>query len=91
MRFLLWLWSPVVSYLGGVAWWSLPLRTKTLGTKLSEPEYAQLEAAARESGQTLSEWCRQVLLASVNGQGTKVADPTGSDQALMAELVALRK
>ncbi|MGC2108324.1 MAG: hypothetical protein WA655_02335, partial [Candidatus Korobacteraceae bacterium] len=25
-----------------------PLRTKTLGTKLSEPEYAQLEAAASE-------------------------------------------
>ena len=52
-----------------------PLRTKTLGTKLSEPEYAQLEAAARASGQTLSEWCRRVLLASVNGQGIKVADP----------------
>jgi hypothetical protein len=68
-----------------------PLRTKTLGTKLSEPEYAQLEAAARERGLTLSEWCRQVLLASVNGQGSKsAADPTGSDQALMAELVALR-
>ena len=67
-----------------------PLRTKTVGTKLSETEYAQLEAAARERGLTLSEWCRQVLLASVNGQGSKAADPTGSDQALMAELVALR-
>jgi hypothetical protein len=32
-----------------------PLRTKTLGTKLSEPEYAQLEAAASERGLTLSD------------------------------------
>ena len=39
-----------------------PLRTKTVGTKLSEPEYAQLEAVARERGLTVSEWCRTVLL-----------------------------
>lgn len=73
-----------------------PLRTKTVGTKLSEPEFAQLEAAARERGLTLSEWCRTVLLASGNGQESKsagaVPDPgSGSSQALMAELVALRK
>ena len=72
-----------------------PLRTKTVGTKLSEPEYAQLEAAARERGLTVSEWCRTVLLASGNGHGSKpagaVPDPgSGTSQALMAELVALR-
>ena len=72
-----------------------PLRTKTVGTKLSEAEYAQLEAAARERGLTLSEWCRTVLLASGNGHATKsagaVPDPgNGISQALMAELVALR-
>jgi hypothetical protein len=66
-----------------------PLRTKTLGTKLSEAEFAQLEAAARERGLTLSEWCRQVLLANVNGQGSN-ADSGATGQALMAELVALR-
>ena len=44
-----------------------PLRTKTLGTKVSEEEFAQLEAAASERGLTLSEWCRETLLASVNG------------------------
>ena len=58
-----------------------PLRTKTVGTKLSEPEYAQLEAAARERGLTLSEWCRTVLLASGNGHATKSAEPTGSGSA----------
>ncbi len=45
-----------------------PLRTKTLSTKVSEEELAQLEAAASEGGLTLSEWCRETLLASVNGQ-----------------------
>jgi hypothetical protein len=45
-----------------------PLRTKTLSTKVSQEELAQLEAAASEGGLTLSEWCRETLLASVNGQ-----------------------
>jgi Mobilization protein NikA len=67
-----------------------PLRTKTLGTKVSEEEFAQLEATASERGLTLSEWCRETLLASVNGQGEKSADSGRADQALMAELVALR-
>ena len=65
------------------------LRTKTLGTKVSEEEYAQMEAAASERGLTLSEWCREVLLGKVNVQAAK-ADPSGADRALMAELVALR-
>jgi hypothetical protein len=38
-----------------------PLRTKTLGTKVSEEEFAQLEAAASERGLTLSEWCRDAF------------------------------
>jgi hypothetical protein len=71
-----------------------PFRTKTLGTKVSEEEFAQLEAAASERGLTLSEWCRETLLASVNGQGEKSAElplASGSGQAaVMAELVALR-
>jgi len=72
-----------------------PLRTKTLGTKVSEEEFAQLEAAASERGLTLSEWCREMLLASVNGEGEKSADLSSASggtgqQALMAELVALR-
>jgi hypothetical protein len=67
-----------------------PLRTKTLGTKMSEEEFAQLETAASERGLTLSEWCRETLLASVNGQEAKSAEAGGTGQALMAELVALR-
>jgi hypothetical protein len=67
-----------------------PLRTKTLGTKVSEEEFALLERAATERGLTLSEWCRETLLGSVNGQGAKSADAGGTGQALMAELVSLR-
>jgi hypothetical protein len=48
-----------------------PLRTKSIGFKVSEEEYAQLEAAAQASGQTLGEWCREVVLAS--GQETEPA------------------
>ena len=40
-----------------------PLRTKSVGTKVSEAEFALLEERARSSGQTLSEWVRDVLLA----------------------------
>jgi hypothetical protein len=67
-----------------------PLRTKTLSTKVSEEEFAQLEAAASERGLTLSEWCRETLLASVNGQQPKASDPGGTGHAFMAELVTLR-
>jgi hypothetical protein len=67
-----------------------PLRTKTLGTKVRDQEYAQLEAAASERGLTLSEWCRETLLGKVNGQEEKSADTGATSQALMAELVALR-
>lgn len=72
-----------------------PLRTKTLGTKVSEEEFAQLEGAASERGLTLSEWCRETLLARVNRQDEKSLNSGRTSQALfarsiMAELVALR-
>jgi hypothetical protein len=68
-----------------------PLRTKSIGFKVSEEEYAQLETAAQASGQTLGEWCREVVMENASGQETKPTGPGGADaQALMAELVALR-
>jgi hypothetical protein len=68
------------------------LRTKSIGFKVSEEEYAQLDAAAQTSGRSLGEWCREVLLASVNRQEQKVGSDSAStgELALMAELVALR-
>ena len=64
-----------------------PLRSKSLGTKLTETEYARLEALASVRGQTISELIRSVLLeeiAAPNGQGNS------ADATLLAELVSLR-
>ena len=41
-----------------------PLHTKSVGTKVSEAEFAMLEERARAAGLTLSEWVRDVLLAA---------------------------
>ena len=38
------------------------LRTKSIGTKVTEEEYARLEALAGTSGRNMSEWVRNVLL-----------------------------
>jgi hypothetical protein len=36
-------------------------RTRSAGAKVTEQEYAQLEALAQTRGLTLGEWCRDVL------------------------------
>jgi hypothetical protein len=59
-----------------------PLRTKSIGFKVSQEEYAQLETAAQTSGRTLGEWCREVVLASAR-------DVERRDPAL-AEIVGVR-
>jgi hypothetical protein len=59
-----------------------PLRTKSIGFKVSEAEYAQLETAAQASGQTLGEWCREMVLASAS-------DAERRDPAL-AEIIGVR-
>jgi hypothetical protein len=56
-------------------------RTKSLGTKLTEDEFAQCQA--RAGTHTLSEWVRATLLLS-----DRPPDPLV--QALFAEVVALR-
>jgi hypothetical protein len=55
-------------------------RTKSLGTKVTEGEYATIAALAGEK--RLSEWVRQVVLAA--------AAPGPADQVILAELLALR-
>ena len=67
------------------------LRTKSIGTKVTEGEYTKLERAAQEGGKTLSEWCREIMLASVDGAASKDQPHLAGDaQAVMAEVVALR-
>ena len=41
------------------------LRTKSVGTKVSEAELRVLESRAERAGLTLSEWVRDVLLAAL--------------------------
>ncbi len=58
-------------------------RRKSIGTKVSEEEYAQLKALA--GGRAMSEWAREVLLRELEGQQARPADET-----VLAEVLALR-
>jgi len=58
-------------------------RRKSIGTKVSEEEYARLEALA--GGRAMSEWVREVLLRELDGRQARPADET-----LLAEVLALR-
>jgi hypothetical protein len=62
------------------------LRTKSVGTKVSDAEYAQLEARARAENLTLSEWVRARLLEP-DGGGT-AGELLG--EVLLSEVLALR-
>jgi hypothetical protein len=61
-----------------------PLRTKSIGFKVSEEEYARLETAAQADGRTLGEWCREVIL-----RGGSASDAAAHDPAL-AEIIGVR-
>src|ERR1700722_13527051 len=60
-------------------------RTKSVGTKVTEAEYARLEACACEEGLSISEWCRNVLL-----ERTERERPTETQKVTLAEILALR-
>jgi hypothetical protein len=66
------------------------LRTKSIGTKVTNEEYAELERAAQTGGKTLGEWCREVMLKSAKGGAADTAVAGTRAEALMAEVVALR-
>jgi hypothetical protein len=59
------------------------LRTKFVTTKVTEEECSCLERLAAASGQSVSEWCRDVLLKRAKGR-------TASEPVTLAELLALR-
>jgi len=65
-----------------------PLRTKSVGTKVSEAEFALLEERARGAGLRLAEWVREALLAApvepVAGSGVD------SGEVALGEILALR-
>ncbi len=65
-----------------------PLRTKSVGTKVSEAEFALLEERAREAGMRLAEWVREALLAAP-AEPVSHSGPDSGEVAL-AEVLALR-
>ena len=62
-----------------------PLRGRSLGTKLTEVEYACVEAAALKAGVGLSEWCRRAVLDFAERDGSQPAE-----RVVLAELLSLR-
>jgi hypothetical protein len=66
------------------------LRTRSAGAKVTEKEYVEIEKLAASRGLNVGEWCRETLLARVNGQEPRPATDCAGQVALMAELVALR-
>jgi len=67
-----------------------PLRTKSIGFKVSEEEYRQMETAAQASRQTVGEWCRDVVMKATSIQKTRPTEHGVEIQTVMAELMALR-
>ena len=60
------------------------IRTKSVGTKVSEEQFAALEARAHAQKLTLSEWVRAELLKTNDEVGTVPGD------VLLAEIMASR-
>jgi len=61
------------------------VRSKSVGTKVTEAELRVLESRAERAGLTLSEWVRDVLLGSSIETGTLAAERT-----ILAEVLAMR-
>ncbi len=59
-------------------------RAKTVATRLSADELAEVEAAARRSGKTLAEWLRETALREAR---QRPADPA---ELVLAEVAATR-
>jgi len=66
-----------------------PLRTKSIGTKVSEEEFAALDATARAADMTLSEWVRAALL-SAPGVELPGDEAALAGRVTLAEVLALR-
>ena len=58
------------------------LRNKSIGTKVSDDEYAQLEKLAEARGLNMGEWFRELVLAEL------IAHP--AEQTILAEVLAVR-
>ncbi len=60
-------------------------RTRSAGAKVTDEEYAQLEALAQKRGLTLGEWCRDVLLSQLKPSVAGLPEET-----ILSEVLGLR-
>ena len=60
-------------------------RVKQTGTRLTEAEFAEVEAAAADEGTNISAWIREAILARL-----RAAQRVNTDPILLAELMAIR-
>ena len=65
-------------------------RTRSVGTKLTEEEFARLESLAAASGQSVSEWAREALLAATTPTASNPNPNNSNDTAVLGEIRALR-
>src|SRR5262249_15380892 len=61
-------------------------RTKTVGCKMTEDEHALIESLAQRKGKSLSDWCRDALIA-YSAEHSPKTDPAIT---VLEELLALR-
>ena len=60
-------------------------RTKSIGVRVAEADFARLQAMADSEGKSLGEWSRDILLERV-----EACTPTHAEQTLVSEVLALR-
>jgi len=60
-------------------------RTRSIGVRVTEADFARLQALADAEQKSLGEWSRDVLLEKA--EGTNIAP---ADQAVLSELLAIR-
>jgi len=60
-------------------------RTKSIATRLTEAEFAEVEVAAAKAGKKVSEWLRDVALGHVHAAPEEPTDPV-----LLAEIMGMR-
>ena len=60
-------------------------RTKSIATRLTEAEFAEVESAAASAGQKVAEWLREAALSQARGK----INP-GTDPILLTEIAGMR-
>jgi hypothetical protein len=62
-------------------------RTKSIATRLTDAEFAEIESAAGSAGKKVAEWLREAALAQARATGE---EKKTTDTVLLAEVMALR-